>query len=81
MDPDTLIQSIYAYKCALWGCDGLKHLHDQCSQPSGGPAGPRRGTAKSPGRDGTASCSPSRPPSEQDGRLWVGRRALQGETC
>ena len=36
--------------------------HQQCSQPSGGPAGPRGGTAKSPGRDGTASCSPSRPP-------------------
>ena len=53
----------------------------QCSQPSGGPAGPRGGTAKSPGRDGTASCSPSRPPQGQDGRLWVGRRALQGETC
>ena len=35
---------------------------DQCSQPSGGPAEPRGGTAKSPGRDGTASCSPSRPP-------------------
>jgi len=31
----------------------------QCSQPSGGPAGPRGGTAKSPGRDGTAICSPS----------------------
>ena len=33
----------------------------QCSQPSGGPAGPSGGTAKSPGRDGTVSCSPSRP--------------------
>ena len=30
-----------------------------------------RGTAKSPGQDGTAICSPS----------WAGRRALQGETC
>jgi len=29
----------------------------QCSQPSGGR--PRWGTAKSPRRDGTASCSPS----------------------
>ena len=59
-------------------CVKLKERKDlrkkQWSQPSGG-------TAKSPGRDGTASCSPSRPPSRQDGRLWVGRRALQGETC
>ena len=55
-------------------------LGQQCSQPSGGPAGPRGGTAKSPGRDGTASCSPSPPPQGQDGRLWVGRRALQGKT-
>ena len=34
-------------------------LEVQCSEPSGGPAGPRGETAKSPGRDGTASRSPS----------------------
>ena len=44
------------------GEKGTKVRHYQCSQPSGGRAGPRGGTAKSPGRDGTASCSPSRPP-------------------
>ena len=46
------------YASCYWGT----HARRQCSQPSGGPAGPRGGTAKSPGRDGTASCSPSRPP-------------------
>ena len=40
----------------------LNHPDEQCSQPSGGPAEPRGGTAKSPGQDRTASCSPSRPP-------------------
>ena len=38
-----------------------------------------RGTAKSPGPDGTAIHSPSGAPEGQDGRHWAGRRALQGE--
>ena len=46
-----------------------------------GPGGLRGGTAKSPGRDGTAICSPSRAVKLQDGRPWAGWRALQNETC
>ena len=55
-------------------------LH-QCSQLSGGPAGPSAGTTKSPGRDGTATCCPSWAFKVQDGRPWAGLRALQSETC
>jgi len=33
-----------------------------------GPVGPGGGTAKSPGRDGTAKCSPSSSLNFQDGR-------------
>jgi len=40
----------------------------QCSQPSGAPVGPGGGTAKTPGRDGTAKCSPSSSFNSQDGR-------------
>jgi len=40
----------------------------QCSQPSGAPVGPGGGTAKTPGRDGTAKCSPSSSLNSQDGR-------------
>jgi len=40
----------------------------QCSQPSGAPVGPGGGTAKSPGRDGTAKRSPSSSLNFQDGR-------------
>ena len=32
--------------------------YSQCSQRSGTPVGPGRGTAKSPGPDGTAECGP-----------------------
>ena len=39
----------------------------QCSQRSRVPAGPCGGTAKSPGRDGTAQCSPHPSFKPQDG--------------
>jgi len=39
--------------------DELCQALGQCSQPSGAPVGPGGGTAKSPGRDGTAKRSPS----------------------
>ena len=49
------------------GCSFKSSYFVFVSVPNGpgarrGPAGPRGGTAKSPGRDRTASCSPPRPP-------------------
>jgi len=41
-----------------------------------GPAG----AAKSPGRDGAATRSPSGALNVRDGCPWAGQRALQGET-
>jgi len=44
-----------------WKGNHIIYAVSQCSQRSGGPVGPRGGTAKSPGPDGTAECGP--PPS------------------
>ena len=48
--------------------NGGESSSDQCSQQSGAPVGPGGGTAKTPGRDGTAKCSPSSSFNSQDGR-------------
>jgi len=45
---------IKTQECAVFCGGGV-----QCSQSSGAPVGPGGGTAKSPGRDGTAKRSPS----------------------
>ena len=48
--------------CDAMSDDLREDILRQCSQASGGPAGPRQGSAKSPGRDGTAGYSPSGAP-------------------
>ena len=53
----------------LWKRESRMHGETQCSQRSGGPVGPCGGTAKSPGPDGTAKCSPHPSWKPQDGRL------------
>jgi len=46
-----------------------------------GPGRAPRWTAKSRGRDGTVTRSPSWAVKVQDGRPWTGQRALQDEKC
>ena len=60
--------------------NGVQTPPRQCSQSSGAPVGPGGGTAKTPGRDGTAKCSPSSSLNPQDGRHWQGRQAPRSET-
>ena len=51
----------------------VHHTLYQCSQPSGGPARPHGGAAKSPGWDGTAICSPSGAASGRGGGPYRAR--------
>jgi len=46
-------------KASLPKVSNVSTSYGQCSQPSGAPVGPGGGTAKSPGRDGTAGRGPS----------------------
>jgi len=43
------------------------------------PSGPRGGTAKSTGRDWSASRGQSRVARSQDNRVWLGRQTAWGE--
>ena len=74
---DNQIVPFLKYSSRYWGTHARR---EQCSQSSGAPVGPGGGTAKTPGRDGTAKCSPSSSLNPQDGRHWQGRQAPRSET-